>query len=81
MSQGLKGWIFLLGQGPGSFPVEGCSIWTSMRTAMRVHFWNRHVRDTVVILEEGNLPHPRCTLCNMMVRWKDLNGMHRRTSQ
>ena len=24
-----------------------------------VHFWHRHVRETVVILEEGNIPHPR----------------------
>ena len=28
-----------------------------MRTAMRGHLWHRYVRDTVVILEEGNLPH------------------------
>ena len=48
---------------------------------MRVNFWNRHVRDTVVILEESNLPHPRCPLCDMLVPWKDLNGMHRRTAQ
>ena len=27
---------------------------------MRVHVLHRHVQDTVVILEEGNLPHPRC---------------------
>ena len=25
---------------------------------MRVHFIQRHVRDTVIILEEGNLPTP-----------------------
>ena len=37
------------------------------RTVMRVHLWYRHVRDTVVILEEGNLPHPRCPLCYMLV--------------
>ena len=48
---------------------------------MKVHFWNWHVRDTVVILEEGNSHHPRCHLCDMLVPWKDLNGMHRRTSQ
>ena len=48
---------------------------------MRVHFWHRHVRDTVVILEEGNLPHPCCPLCDIMVPWKALNGTHRRTEQ
>ena len=39
-------------------PVEGCPGRAGTRTAMRVHFWRRHVRDTVIILEEGNLPHP-----------------------
>ena len=40
----------------------------------RVNFWNRHVRDTVVILEEVTPPHPRYPLCDMMVPWKALNG-------
>ena len=41
---------------------------------MRVYFLYRHVLDTVVILEEGNLPHPRYTQCDMLVpRWA-LNG-------
>ena len=44
-------------------PVEGCTGRAGTRTAMRVHFWRRHVRDTVIILEEGNLPHPRCENC------------------
>ena len=48
---------------------------------MRVHFWNQHVRDTVLIMEEGNLPHPCYPLCDMMVLWKALNGTHRRTAQ
>ena len=43
---------------------------------MKVHFWHRNVRDIVVILEEGNLPHPRCPLCDMMVPWKAMNGTH-----
>ena len=41
---------------PRPCPVEGCSGRAATRTAMRVHFWHRHVWDTVVILEEGNLP-------------------------
>ena len=44
------------------------------RTAMRVHFWIRHMRDTVIILEEGNLPHPICPRCDMLVPWRALNG-------
>ena len=57
--------------GPWEFPVKGCSrraeMRTAMSTAMRVYFLHRHVRDTVVVLEEGNLPHPRCPRCDMLV--------------
>ena len=28
-----------------------------------------------------NLPHTRCPLCDMLVPWKALNEMHRRTAQ
>ena len=43
---------------PRPYPVKGYIGRASMRTSMRVNFWHWHVRDTVVILEEGNLPHP-----------------------
>ena len=43
---------------------------------MRVHLWHRHVRDTVVILEEGNLSYPRFPLCDMVMPWRALNGMN-----
>ena len=46
---------------------------------MRVHFWRRHVRDTIIILEEGNLPHPRCENFYMFVLWWALNGRHKST--
>ena len=48
---------------------------------MRVQFWHRHVRDTVVILEEDNLPHKRFPLCDMLVPWKALNGTQQSTAQ
>ena len=48
---------------------------------MKVYFWNRHVRDTVVILEEGNLHHPWFPMCEMLVPWRSLNGMHQLTVQ
>ena len=67
--------------GPRPCQFEGCSDRVSTLTAMCVHFWHRHVRDTVVILEEGNLPHPRCPMCDMLVLWRSLNRMHRRTAQ
>ena len=43
---------------------------------MRVHFVHRHVHDTVVILEEGNLPLPRCPRCDLRVPRRVLNGRH-----
>ena len=67
--------------GPWSCPVEGCPCQAGTRTAMRMHFFKRHVRDIVIILEEGNLPHPRCPRCNMLVPWRALNGRHHATAQ
>ena len=40
-----------------------------------------HVHDTVVILEEGNSPHPRCDCCDMQVLRRALNGRHPGTAQ
>ena len=44
-------------------------------------FMHKHVWDTVVILEEGNLPHPWCPRCDMLVPWKALNGHNLTTDQ
>ena len=63
--------------GLSTCPVEECSGRVLMRTEMQGHFWHRHVRVTVVILEEGNLPQPRWPLCDMLMPWRSLNGMHR----
>ena len=48
---------------------------------MQIHYWDWHVRYTVVILKEGNLPHPWCPLCNMLVLWWSLNRLHLCTAQ
>ena len=50
------------------------------QTIMGVHFWNQHVRYTVVILEEVNLPQLHCPLCNMLLPWRSLNISHKRTA-
>ena len=50
-------------------------------TDLQVHFLHRNVRDTVVILEEGNLFHPRCPRCDMLVPWHALNRRHFSTAQ
>ena len=65
--------------GAKACPVKGCLGRTGTRTAMRVHFWRRHLRDIVIILEEVNLPHPRCPRCDMIVPWRALNGRHKST--
>ena len=48
---------------------------------MWVHFLHGHVLNTVIILEEENLPHPWCVLCEMMVPQRALNGRRRDTAQ
>ena len=53
----------------------------AMRTERWVHFVHWHVQDTVVILEEGNSPHPWCARFHMQVPRKALNGRHLGTSQ
>ena len=67
--------------GPRRCPVEGCPGDLATRTAMWVHLVHRHVQDTVVMLEAGNFPHPRCVRCNMQVPRKALNVRHMGTAQ
>ena len=62
-------------------PVERCPGVLATRAAMRVHFVHRHVHNIVVILEEGNLPLPRCPRFDLQVFRKALNGRHMGTSQ
>ena len=48
---------------------------------MQVHFLHRHVLNTVLILEEENLPHPGCARCNILVPRRALDGRHPATAQ
>ena len=68
-------------KGHRSCPVKRCSGQASTQRAMRVHLCKWHVRDTMAILEESNLPHPFFLLCDTLVLRKALNGTHRRTAQ
>ena len=63
-----------------SCPVEGCPGRAGTRTAMRINLCSRHVQDIVIILEDGNLTHPRCSQCDMLVPWGALNGRHHATT-
>ena len=40
-----------------------------------------YVRDTMVVVEEGNPPHPHCLQCDMLVLWASLNGRNLNISQ
>ena len=60
--------------------MEGCRGRAGTRTAMRIHFCRRHVRDIVIIFQERNLPHSRFSLCDMLVLWRALNGKHHDTA-
>ena len=66
---------------PRSCSVEGCPGRVATRTEMRVQFLHRHVLNIVVILEEGNLSHPRCARCNILVPRRALNGRYPAMSQ
>ena len=48
---------------------------------MRVNFLHMHVRDTVIILEEGNLPHKHCPYFYILVPCKPLNRLNLTTTQ
>ena len=47
---------------------------------MRMHFCSRNIWDIVIILEKGNLPHPRCSRFDMLVPWRALNSRHHATA-
>ena len=70
-----------MNEGPRHCPVEGCSGYSATQTVMIVHLWNRDVQDTVVILEDGNLPHQWFPLCDTLVPWQSFNKYHKITAQ
>ena len=72
---------FLMKGLPRRFPVDGCPEDLAKRMAIRVRIVHQHVQDTVVMLEEGKSPHPRCARCDMQVPRKALNGRHLGTAQ
>lgn len=57
--------------------MDGCSGKAKDWGSLRRHFHHRHVRDTLVILEEGRLP--RCELCDMFVSHQAIRQGHQRT--
>ena len=72
---------FLANGAPRNCPIEGCPGRAATRTAMRVHFFHWRVQDAVIILDDGNLPHPQCPRCDILVPWHALNRRHLATAQ
>ena len=48
---------------------------------MRIHLWPWHIWGTVVIMEEGNLYHRQCPVCDMLVPLWSLILLPMSTSQ
>ena len=67
--------------GARNFPVKVFRGRSETRTAMQVHFLHRHFWDTMIMLEDGNLSHPWCPQCDMLVTCKALNMEHVTTAQ
>jgi hypothetical protein len=55
-------------------PVPGCNTTIQDRHGMRRHFLFRHYFDTIIILEEGQLP--RCENCGMFCTLSALASTH-----
>ena len=73
--------VFLTTGIPSNCTIEGCRVRAVTQMAIQVHFIYQHDRDTVIILEEGSLPHPRYPWCDMLLTWKALNEKHNTTTQ
>ena len=67
--------------GARNCPIKGCRGQAATQMVMSLHFLHWHVRDTMIIMEEGNLPHQWCPQCDILVPWKSLNGQHVTTAQ
>ena len=63
-----------------AFPIVDFPVRASNRTSLGDHCFHRNMREKIVVLEEGNLPLPKCSCCDMFVTWEDLNGRHQAMS-
>ena len=61
-------------------PVEGCTYWDLTHTNPQIFLMQCHIWDMIVILEEGNRPHPRCPACDMFVTCSSMNHCHPTTT-
>ena len=57
-------------------PGGGVSGGSTNQTNLRVYFLHRHVRDTIVIMEEGSRTYPRCPKYEIFLSYLDINVWH-----
>ena len=62
------------------FPVVGCGGRASTRTNLWIQLVQCHIKDTIMILKEGNHPQPCCTVCDMFMPWEAMNHCHPTTA-
>ena len=60
---------------------RGLSGRVAKNMSIRVYFLHRHLRGTLVILDEGKLPHPWFPYSDILVPWVALNGQHTTTTK
>ena len=53
--------------------IQGGGEGAKSRDNLLVHFVQLHVRYTIAIMLEVNIPHPLCPNCDMFVPWTVLN--------
>ena len=61
-------------------PSKGCRGRGTIQDNLRIHFVHRHVRDKIVILEEGNHLHPQLPNCDIFLPWLELDKRHSDTA-
>ena len=47
-----------------------------MRTNLCIDFVHLHMRDTIVIIEGVNRPHPHFPACDILFSWDSINQCH-----
>ena len=53
--------------GSVELPVKGFWGWVTICIKLRIHFVHHYMWYMLVILDLGNLPHPQCPDCNVLL--------------
>jgi hypothetical protein len=70
--------ISVNGMDKTSCPVPNCTYHTNTSYKMRQHFRSHHVKDTIVVIEDGPDPLPKCPKCGIFQ--KNVGEVHQQSS-